>query len=214
MFRAIALTQWKWTRTVALLATVVGFSLPIASLQSAREASNAQEFIFRMQAWGLGYALLAAGAGLVVALAAWGHDHQGRHVYALSLPITRARYALLRFAAGALFLAPIALGVLLGSLAVIVSGAIPEGLHAFPVSLTLRFAFAALVSYALFFAIGSATTRTAAAVLGAIAVLLFAQFLLSTLNIDYDLLSRVGDFVFARPGILSVFSGRWMLIDV
>jgi hypothetical protein len=46
------------------------------------------------------------------------------------------------------------------------------------------------------------------------AILLFAQFLLSSLNIDYDLLSRVGSFVFARPGILSVFSGRWMLIDV
>lgn len=213
MFRAIALTQWKWTRTVALLATVVGFSLPIASLQSAREGQTPQEFIGHMQAWGMGYALLAAGVGLVIALAAWGHDHQGRHVYALSLPITRARYALLRFGAGALFLVPIALGVLLGSLAVVASGAIPEGLHAFPFSLTLRFIFAAFVAYALFFAIGSGTTKTAAVVLGLIATLLFAQFLLS-LNVDYDLLGHVGDFIFVRPGILSVFSGRWMLIDV
>jgi hypothetical protein len=104
--------------------------------------------------------------------------------------------------------------VLLGSLAVVASGAIPEGLHAFPLSLTLRFIFAAFVSYALFFAIGSGTTKTAAVVLGAIATILFAQFVLSALNIDYDLLGHVGDFVFVRPGILSVFSGRWMLIDV
>ena len=214
MFRAIAVTQWKWTRTVALLATVAAFSLPIASLQSAREASTPLEFIAKMQTWGLGYALLAAGVGLAVALAAWGHDHQGRHVYALSLPITRTRYALLRFGAGAMFLVPVALGVLIGSLAVIASGAIPQGLHAFPVSLTLRFVFAAFVAYAIFFAIGSGTTRTAAVILGIIAAILLTQFFLSALNVDFDLLSRLGDFVFSKPGILSVFSGRWMLIDV
>src|SRR5438067_13369733 len=90
MFRAIAVTQWKWTRTVALLATVAAFSLPLAALQSARQASTPLEFIAAMQAWGLGYALLAAGVGLAVALAAWGHDHQGRHVYALSLPVSRS----------------------------------------------------------------------------------------------------------------------------
>jgi hypothetical protein len=214
MFRAIAVTQWKWTRSVALLATVAAFSLPLAALQSARQASTPLEFIARMQTWGFGYALLAAGAGLAVALAAWGHDHQGRHVYALSLPITRSHYALLRFGAGAMFLVPIAIGLLLGSLAVIASGAVPDGLHAFPMSLTLRFAFAAFVAYAIFFAIGSGTTKTAAVILGIIAAILLAQFFLSALNVDFDLLSRVGDVVFTSPGILSVFSGRWMLIDV
>jgi len=214
MFRAIAVTQWKWTRTVALLATVAAFSLPLAALQSARQASTPLEFIAAMQAWGLGYALLAAGVGLAVALAAWGHDHQGRHVYALSLPVSRSHYALLRFGSGAVFLVPVAVGLFLGCLAVVASGAIPEGLHAFPVSLTLRFVFASFVAYAIFFAIGSGTTKTAAVVLGVIAAILLVQFFLSALNVDFDLLGRVGDFVFIRPGILSVFSGRWMLIDV
>jgi hypothetical protein len=91
---------------------------------------------------------------------------------------------------------------------------IPEGLHAFPLSLTLRFALAAAVAYALFFAIGSGTTKTAAIILGAIAGLLLGQWLLFVVGIEYDLLSRVGDFVFVKPGILSVFSGRWMLVDV
>lgn len=214
MFQAIAATQWKWTRTTALLAAVVGFTLPIASLQSAHETTTPQDFIARMQNWGIGYALLAAGSGLLIALAAWGHDHQGRHVYALSLPVSRARYVMLRFGAGALFLAPITLAVLAGSVIVAMSGAIPQGLHAFPFALTLRFALAGLVSYAIFFAIGSGTTRTAAVVLGSFAFLLFVQFILSLVNVDFNLLSRLGDFVFDRPGLLSVFSGRWMLIDV
>ena len=214
MFGAIARTQWKWTRSVVVLASIAAFGLPLASLQSARDTNTPQEFIARMQGWGVGYALLAAGVGLLIALAAWGQDHQGRHVYALTLPVTRARYTLLRFGSGALFLLLPVTAVLIGSLAVTASGAIPNGLHAFPVSLTLRFAFAAAVSYALFFAIGSATTKTAAIVLGVIAALFMSQYLLEVLGLHYDLLSRVADFVFVRPGILSVFSGRWMLVDV
>lgn len=214
VFRAIVQTQWKWTRTVVLLASLAAFGLPLASLQSARDAMTPQHFIGIMQSWGVGYALLAGLSGLVVALAAWGHDHQGRHVYALALPIVRTRYVLLRFGAGALFLALPAVALLLGALAVRAGGSIPEGLHAYPFALALRFALAAAVSYALFFAIGSGTTKTAAAVLGAMAVLLFAQYVLSVVGIRYDLLSRVADFVFVSPGVLSVFSGRWMLIDV
>jgi hypothetical protein len=214
MFRAIVATQWKWTRSVVLLATLAGFALPLASLQTARNASTPQEFIGTMQAWGAAYALLAGTVGLLVALAAWGHDHQGRHVYALSLPISRPRYALLRFSAGTLFLLAPTVAVLLGSLAVALSGAIPEGLHAFPFALTLRFLFAAAVAYALFFSIGSGTTKTAGIVLGVFALLLFGQYLLGVVGARFDLLSHVADFLFIRPGVLSIFSGRWMLVDV
>lgn len=214
MFRAIVVTQWKWTRTALLLAALAGFGLPLAALQNSRTAVTPQEFIERIQGWGVAFAGLSALVGLLVALAAWGHDHQGRHVYALSLPITRSGYALMRFGAGVLFLLAPVLAVLLGSLVVAGSGVIPEGLHAFPFSLTLRFAFAALVAYSLFFAIGSATTKTAAIILGGVGSLFLAQYVLVVAGIEYDLLSRVADFVFLRPGVLSVFSGRWMLVDV
>ena len=214
MFRAILLTQWKWTRTTALLATVAAFSIPLASLQSASDATTPLDFISKMQTWGIAYALLAAGIGLLVSLAAWNHDHQGRHVYALSLPVSRQRYVLLRYGAGVLFLGPAVAAVLIGSLAVIATGSIPDGLHAFPVALTLRFAFAALVSYSIFFAIAAGTTRTAAVVLALIAAVLFAQFLVLAAGAQYDVLQRVGDLLFGRAGALSVFSGRWMLVDV
>jgi hypothetical protein len=214
MFRMITLTQWKWTRTTLLLATLAAFGLPLAALRGAREEVTPRDFIDAMQMWSIGYALLAAGVGLVVALAAWGHDHQGRHVYALSLPVARWRYALMRFGAGMLFLVLPTLALFASGLVVWFSGAIPQGLHVYALSLALRFFFAAAVSFALFFAIGSATTRTAAVILGAVAVLFLAQYVVELTGSDLNLLARLADFVFVRPGVLSVFSGRWMLIDV
>jgi len=92
MFGAITAIQWKWSRGPALLATLIGFLIPVLSLQSARRALlTADEFVYIMQQFSIGYSMLAAGAGLVVALAAWAHDHRGRHVYALSLPVARWR---------------------------------------------------------------------------------------------------------------------------
>jgi hypothetical protein len=215
MFKAITETQWKWTRGPALLATLLGFLLPVASLQVARpELLQPDAFVMLMQQFSVGYSVLAAGVGLVVALAAWSNDHRGRHVYALSLPVPRWQYALMRFGAGALFLlAPVG-GLLAGSLVVAAFGAIPEGLHAYPVALSLRFGFAAAVAYSIFFAISASTPRTAGVLLGLIGVGVLAQVVLPMVAIHFDVLGGISRFVFDSSGILSVFSGRWMLIDV
>jgi hypothetical protein len=213
MFGMIVRTQWKWTRTLVLLATVAGFAVPLASLQSASSNSSPRGFVLTMQSFGVAYALLAAGVGLAVALAAWTHDQRGRHIYALSLPVSRARYVLMRLGAGAIFLAPPTVAVLIGALVVSLFGSLPAGLHAYPVALTLRFAFAALVAFAVFFAIGSSTQRTAGIVLGVFAALLLTQYVFSLVGVRYNLLSRVADLLFTAPGLLSVFSGRWTLVD-
>jgi hypothetical protein len=170
--------------------------------------------VSRMQLWGVAYALLAGGVGLLVSLVAWGHDHRGRHTYALSLPVSRARYVLMRLGAGALFLAPPMIAVFAGSLVVAMSGLIPNGLHAYPIALSLRFAFATLVAFAIFFAAGAASPRTAAIVIGIIVAIVLAQYLLSLVNVQYDVIGHAMDKVFASPGVLSVFSGRWSLVDV
>ena len=214
MFRAILYTQWKGARVLVLLATVIGFAIPLASLQNASGMENAVQFISAMQHWAGGYAILAAGLGLLVALTAWQPDHAGRHVYALSLPIARSRYALLRMGAGALFLVPPVIGVLLGSLVVTGSDAIPAGLTAYPFALAARFALAAAVSYAIFFAIAASTSQTAGVILGVIAAVIFTQYLLSVTGSDMDIVNPIIEFVFVRPGLLSIFSGRWMLVDV
>lgn len=214
MFRAIVETQWKWSRTAVLLATLIAFAIPLGSLQQASDAWNPAEFVRRMQTWGVAYALLAAGAGLLIALIAWGHDHRGRHTYALSLPVSRARYVLMRLGAGAIFLAPPILAVLASSLIVAASGAIPNGLHAYPIALSLRFAFATIVAFTIFFAAGAASARTAAIVLGLIVALILTQYVFSLVHFEYDVLGNVIDKVFMSPGVLSVFSGRWSLVDV
>ena len=213
MYRMILLTQWKWTRAVVLIATILGFALPLASLQAAGAAGRAADFVARMQRFGVWYALLAAAIGLMVALTAWAHDQRGRHVYALALPVSRAQYVLMRLGAGLSFLLPPTIAVLLGALFVSFFGDIPGGLTVYPLALTLRFLFAACVAYTLFFAIASATQKTAGIVLGAAAAILLTQYLFAVLGVDLDLLERTVDVLFRSPGVFSVFSGRWSLVD-
>lgn len=213
MYRMMLLTQWKWTRAIVLLATVLGFAIPLASLQAANGSSSAVDFVQRMQRFGVWYALLAAGLGLAVAITAWAHDQRGRHVYALTLPVSRARYVMMRLGAGFTFLLPAAFAVLLGALVVALVGPIPEGLMVYPVALTLRFFFAACVAFTLFFAIGSATQKTAGIILGAIAAVLLTQYVFAVLEMDVPLLERTLELLFRSPGVFSVFSGRWSLVD-
>src|SRR5262245_8870518 len=106
MMNAILWMQWKTTRGMVLLATLMAFALPLAAMQGAVGSRTANDYVNRMQSWGAGYVVLSAIVGLLVAMAAWRPDHLGRHVYALSLPISRRDYVLYRFSAGALFLVP------------------------------------------------------------------------------------------------------------
>ena len=118
MFAAILRTQWKWTRGFALIAFVIGFVVPLFSLfslESDRLQVVASVIVRNMQTFGLFYALLAAASGLACAMFAWGHDHRGRHVYAMALPIPRSQYTGMRFGAGALFLLLPVVGVLIGA---------------------------------------------------------------------------------------------------
>jgi hypothetical protein len=219
MFKALMVVQWKWTKWAAMLATLVGFAIPIASAQSVAMARDSymQEAAYVvgvMQRFAVGYALLAAAVGLAFAVAAWSNDHKGRHIYALSLPVSRSKYAAMRFAAGAIFLLLPTLGVLVGCLIASIIAPIPAGLHAYPIALTLRFLLASGVAFAIFFAIAASTPKAAGLVLGGIASILIVAFILSAAEVKYDLLGHAGSFLFSEPGLLSVFTGRWMLVDV
>src|SRR3989441_12706005 len=169
MFRAILYSQWKWSRLIVVLGTVAGFALPIVSLQGAARADRsplqAQELLRAVQSWGVLYPVLAAALGLLVAVATWAPDHRGRHVLALSLPLPRWRYVLLRFGAGLVLLTPSMMAVLVGARLASVPATFPVGLESHPVSLAVRFAFAVAVAYAVFFAVSAGTTRSAGIIL-------------------------------------------------
>jgi hypothetical protein len=214
IWRAILDTQWKWTRGMLVLMSVVSFALPLLSLRASLSSPTESVFIASMQAWSVGYGVIAAGLGLVMSILAWSYDHRLRHVYALSLPIPRWQYVLLRFAAGLLLLTLPILALFVGTEVVAASSLVPKTLHSYPVALTLRFAFATLVAYAVFFAVSSATAKTAGYILGTIGAAIVAQVLLESAGSNLNVVGYVVDVVLAAPGLLAVFNGRWMLIDV
>lgn len=217
MFKALMAVQWKWTKWAAFLATLAGFAIPIASVQSVARRDYGQQagfIIGSMQQYAVVYAVLAGAIGLVFASLAWSNDHKGRHIYALSLPVSRAKYAAMRFAAGVIFLLLPTLGVLAGCLIASVIVPLPIGLHTYPIALTLRFLLASGLAFSIFFAIAASTPKTAGLILGGIATVFLVAFILSAAEIKYDLLGHVSSFLFTEPGLLSVFTGRWMLVDV
>ena len=218
MFRAILFSQWKWSRLIVALGTVAGFALPIVSVQGAagpdRNPLQAQELLRAAQSWGTLYPVLAAALGLLVAIATWAPDHRGRHVHALSLPLPRWRYVLLRFASGLTVLAAPIVAVFLGALLATGLASIPAGLQGYPMALGLRFALAVLVAYAVFFSISAGTARTAGLILGVIGAVLAIQIVASVAGVDLDLVAKLQIVILNWPGPLAVFTGRWMLIDV
>ena len=213
VWRVSVETHWRWLSPAVLMAVVAAFAVPILSVRTA-SAMEIRNFLARMQEWSVAYAFLAAGTGLMLAIMIWSADHRGRHVYALSLPMARWRFVLLRLACGALFLLLPVIALFISAEIAGHRSLIPAGLHVYALSLTLRFAFAALLAFILFFAICSATPRTAAYVLGVVAAVVVAQILLSAVGSHLSPIGYLGDVLFAAPGILAVFGGRWMLIDV
>jgi hypothetical protein len=218
MFRQILYTQWRWGRLLVLFLALAAFSVPPLSVQSLGDPAVSRwridDILSSVQSWGLIYPLLAAGAGLTLALTTWAPDHTGRHVYALSLPLPRWRYALLRFGAGAVLVATVAGAVLLGALVAAATVTPPAGLRTFPFALALRFGLAAFVAYGAFFAISAGTNRTAGYILATLGGLVLAQIIVTAAGSDVNFLLSALERLLLWPGPLEVFTGRWMLVDV
>jgi hypothetical protein len=218
MFRAVLYSQWKWSRLIVVLGTVAAFAIPLLSLQGAaradRGALQTPELLRAVQSWGTLYPLLATALGLLMAIAAWAPDHRGRHIHALTLPLARWRYVLLRFGAGFVLLAAPIAAVLIGSSLAVLTATLPPGLQAYPIALAMRFAFAVFVAYAVFFAVSAGTARTAGIILGVIAAVILVQVVASIANIDLNLFGVAQTVLLLGPGPLAVFTGRWMLVDV
>jgi hypothetical protein len=218
MFRVMLQSQWNWSKLLVTAAVIGAFALPVLSIQEAgiQEPSRwgLADLLVSMQSWSIWYAALAAGLGLILGNSAWASDHRGGHVYALSLPIARWRYVLLRFAVGAVLLAAPAIALWIGALVATASIELPEGLRAYPTALAGRFCLASLLAYSVFFAISSGTARIAGYVLVVIGGIVAAQILLNAAGVNADPISGLMNQLTSWPGPFEVFTGRWMLIDV
>ena len=213
MFQAILMTQWKWARLPLLAATVAAFALPVLSVMPNRAylgATDAGYVMAAMQGWAVWYPLLAAAAGLLLAMSAWSHDHRLSHVYALSLPVPRWQFALLRLTAGLALLSAPVIAVTAGSLVAIATTDVPTGLTGYPLALAMRFTLASVSAFTIFFAISAGTARTAGYVLVGITLVVLGEYVLASGSSSVSLI----EFIMDWPGPMAIFTGRWMLIDV
>ena len=217
MYRMVLFTQWKWGRLAIGTAGLAAFGLPLVAALTAGSGTDprrAQETINLLNLLGPLFPLVAALTALFAAVTAWGADHAGRHVYALSLPVSRPRFVLLRLAAALTLLAVPLVAFWISALVAASATPLPPGLHAYPNLLSLRFALAAIVAFGFFFAIASATARTAGYVLGALVAVLLVQLIFFAMDSEVNLLGWLLQSLLVWPGPFDVFSGRWMLIDV
>ena len=219
MYKQVLHALWSAFRLPVLLLALLAFAVPLLTVTYGGQLADAPsgrvaQWLFAAQQIGVLMPGLALLAGLLLGIGAWTHDHAGKHVYALSLPVSRGRYVWLRFAAGAtLLVAPVA-ALLVGALIATLSVSLPSGIHAYPLQITGRFLLAALICYAVFFAISISTRRAALAVLGVICGVLFADLVLTAVGVGTPVTPTVFMWLTNWPGPLSVLIGRWALFDV
>ncbi len=219
MYRQMLKAQWRVTGALAVVLTVVAFGAPLATVFYG--ANLAQTSTYTIASWlaaaaGIGASLpvVALLAGVLIGMSVWSADQLGQNVYALSLPLPRWRYVLLRFATGLPFLAAPVAALAVGASIATASVSLPEGLHAYPVQLTARFAAASLVCYALFFSLSTATRRIALVLLGSVGGLVVADILLTAFGQEAVVLETAFGLLTRFPGPLAILMGRWALFDV
>jgi len=217
MFRAVVENQWRESRLAVLLLAGFAFIVPVLCLWGKRSESDPWAFGDLIQAvwqWGVAYPSIALAAALALGIGVWRPDHRGRHVYALSLPVARSRYLLMRYSAGLIFLTGIGVALWVGGVAATARVPLSPLLHAYPGGLALRFWLAGLMAYTMMFALSGLTERAARVLVAGSLVLVIVAFSANAMNAHWNPLGWVADALFGPYGPLGVFRIRWMLIDV
>ncbi len=166
------------------------------------------------------FPLLALVSGSLIALGVWYWDHRENHVLALSLPVSRPRYVLLKLATGTTLLALVAVAFFVGAVVASLGLDFPSWIHAHPVRLAFQFLLAGLVFYALIFALAAGTIPTAmtsltiVAVVAVIIPVLPLFFGMSMGDLAYRASQLIGNILYQWPGPFAIFAGDWALIGV
>lgn len=228
MYKSMLFLHWKQIRHALALMVVASFALPLMAIRGLGTVPGmdgsgleAYRFIAEFEVWLPFFPFLAGAVGVTLALSAWNWDHQLNHVYALSLPVTRWEYTLQKMLAGMTLALLPAAGLWLGATLAAASIDLPEGLHAYPSELAVRFLFAILLTYALLFSMAAGTLKTTLWIVGlALGFIFFGSILNDVLAQYVDFFSRihvvevVGKWLVNAPGPFEVFTGSWSLIDV
>lgn len=228
MYRSMLFLHWKQIRLAFVAMVVASFALPLLTVGGLgtppgmdAASLDAYRFMGAFQGWLPFFPALAGTVGVTLALSAWNWDHQLNHVYALSLPMTRWEYTLQKLLAGATLAVVPAIGLWMGAHLAAASISLPEGLHAYPNELAVRFFFAILLSYAVLFAMAAGTTTTTIITVGAVFGVIFFGLIANDVLADYfdyfqrvNVVERALDWMLEGSGPFEVFTGSWSLIDV
>lgn len=215
MFRIILWNQWRESRIAVLLLAVVAVVLPTWSLRGTVPGPWEGWYLLNAaQNWSMAYPLLALVTALALAFGAWRPDQRAGHIYALTLPIARSRYLLLRYAAGMALMVLLGAVLVVGTSAATVCRTLPAHLHAYPVGIALRFVLAGFSAYTLLFAVRGVTVRMARLLVAALLLLVAISALMELLRFGWNPLVHFLDALMNRYGPLAPFRTTWMLIDV
>jgi len=216
MFLALMRQQWQSTKVAALLLLTVCLALPILSMRDAADASGpwaAWELVGAASTWGFTYPLVAMLGALGTAIGVWRPDHRSAHVYALTLPLPRWRYLFMRYSAGLVLLLASGMALAIGAMVAVRAIVLPPGLHAYPLSLALRFCVAGVVAYTLLFALSGLTARVARWLVALLLLIVIASAGFDLLGLSWNPLRFVIDAALSPYSPLVVFRASWMLID-
>jgi hypothetical protein len=218
--------HWKAIRFGMIPFVIAAFAIPLLLLQELggpleySYAQTASLALYAQQNWVAFLPVLAGSVGVVLGLSAWHWDHKLNHIYSLSLPVSRARYALMKFGAGVIIALVPTTALLAGSFVAVNAYPIPTGLQGYPIQLAGHFLFATLVIYSLIFSMASGTVRTTV-ILGCLLVgvpivsSIGLQYLAAvdpsfrSFDLGYWLQRSLDDF-----GPFRILMGNWKLIDV
>lgn len=220
MYRQVLLAQWLASRQAVLTFVVLAFAAPLMAVYYGTSGVDAD--LAQVRGWLTGaervgtiLPVLALFTGLSLGVASWAPDHLGAHVYAMSLPVPRWRFVLLRFASGLTLLAGVVAALALGAFTASLAVSLPAGIHAYPVHLTVRFALASLLAFSIFFAIAIATKRAVLMVLAVLGGIALADILYTAMaGGAFPITSGLFDILTTAPGPLAILMGRWALFDV
>lgn len=227
MFRTMMYLHWQSSRWAVGLLALMSFALPLLVVQpigvvGGSEAQHALALLTWSGNVAVLFPALAGFAGVLVALIVWAWDHEEGHVYALSLPLSRARYAFLKGSVGLVFAAVPVVVLGLTSYGALAYSELPGGVNAYPGAMTLRFGLAVLMAYALLFSMAAGTKKTTIRLLlgltiGLALLALSGPPIAKAMGADLSGMDPATWVLYKSlewPTPLKVFTGNWMLIDV
>ena len=219
MYRALLRAQWNSNAVLVMFLSLIAFGLPLVQLLitavagSTGSPEDAAGMLAVLGESSGAFPLIAYSSGGLMALGCWQDDTQAKHVYALSLPVPRWYYLLLRMSVGFTLLAIPVVALWIASMIAISQLTLPPGLHAYPAGLAVRFGLAAAFSFAAAFAFGSTSQRVLRNFLWVFGAIVVILILMAVTGMTAPL-EQFFSALFKWPGFIDIFTGRWLLIDV